>query len=207
MQDVARDEHVLAFAGELAEKVDRLRAHHRVEAVQRLVQHHDLGPVGDRLGQLDPLPHALAVAGDPPVGRVDQSDPLQRPRGQPFRLAPLQPVQQQVGEDELPAADAAREGVVLGAVAEVPELLPRAADRDAQDADLAPRGPQQPRQQVHQGALARTVRPHQAGDPRLDDQVDPVDAQHVPVELRDLAEDDAGGVAAHLTTSNARTRR
>ena len=160
MQDVARDEHVLAFARQVTEKFDRLGAHHRIEAVERLVQHHDLGLVRDRLRQLDPLPHSLAVAADPAMRRVDQADPLQRPRRKALRGGAVQAVQEQVGEHELPAGHPAREGVVLGAVTEAAEEILRPADRNAENADLAPRRPQQAREQIHQRALARPVRPH-----------------------------------------------
>ena len=206
VEDVTRDEHVLAFAGQLTEQFDRLGADHRVETVERLVEHHDLRMVGDRLRQLDPLPHALAVARDPPVRRVDQAHTLQGLRGEPLGFAPAQAVQQQVGEDELPPRHTPREGVVLGAVAEVPEQILRPRGGNAEDADLAPGRPQQAREQVHQGALARSVRSDQAGDPGLDHEVHAVDAQHVAVELRDVAQGDVRR-AAHLTTSKARTRR
>ena len=51
-------------AAQFAEQRDGFGAHQRIEAVQRLIQHQHPRIVRDGLRQLDPLPHAFAVAGD-----------------------------------------------------------------------------------------------------------------------------------------------
>ena len=57
---------------------DGLVAAHRVHAVQRLVHEEDVGVVGQRLGQLQLLAHALAVAAEAPMGGVGQREALEQ---------------------------------------------------------------------------------------------------------------------------------
>ncbi len=84
VEDVARDHHRPALPAELAHEVDHPPAVHRVHPAHRLVEQQHLGVVGDRLGQLHPLAHALAVAADLPVLRVEELHLVERvlrPRG------------------------------------------------------------------------------------------------------------------------------
>ena len=72
LQDVAREDDVLALARPGAEQRDRLGAHQRVKAVQRLVEDEHFGIVRDRLRQPDALPHALGIR-TPPSGSPPRS--------------------------------------------------------------------------------------------------------------------------------------
>ena len=58
---VAGDEQALPARRQLAEQRDRLRPAHRVDAAERLVEDQQRRVAQQRLGQLDALPHALAV--------------------------------------------------------------------------------------------------------------------------------------------------
>src|SRR5690242_4489903 len=99
LKNVARDDHVLAFARPRAEERDRLRANQRVEAVQRLVEHEDLGIVRDRLRQPHALPHSFGIRRDLPVGRFRQTEALERLPGLLLRLRPPVSKQQQPRRD------------------------------------------------------------------------------------------------------------
>ena len=62
----------------LLEEIDHLGPTHGIETVERLVEDQDPGVVAEGVGELDPLPHALGVAGDPPLGGVGETDPFER---------------------------------------------------------------------------------------------------------------------------------
>jgi hypothetical protein len=99
-------------------------------------------------------------------------------------------VNAQVELDEFAPRHAAREGIELRAVADFAEEFFRVVWACAEHADRPARRSQQPRHQVHQGRLARTVRADEARDAGRDGQVDAVDAEYLAVELRDALEDD-----------------
>jgi hypothetical protein len=74
MKNVARDYEVHPLIRELLEETNRLGPRHRIQTVQRLVENHNLGIVGDRLRQTYPLPHAFAVGSDLTIRCVEQVD-------------------------------------------------------------------------------------------------------------------------------------
>ncbi len=120
-------------------------------------------------------------------------------------------VQPQVEVDEVPPLHAAREALVLRAVADDAEQLLGLVGGEAEHVDSPLGRPQQAGHQVHQRRLARAVGPDERGDAAADREVDPVDAEHLAVELRDVLEQDAVVAAhrdaAHRTTSSARILR
>src|SRR5208337_3625893 len=100
-----------------------LGANERVETVERLVQHQNGRVMADRLGQLDALAHALAVAGDGALSRLTQADAVDRLHSQFTGLRMAQAEEAQVGINKLVACQAARERVVLRTVADVAKEL------------------------------------------------------------------------------------
>ena len=101
VQDVARDDQMEPFRRKLLEQADRLGPRHRIETVQRFVEDQNRRVVRDRLCEPHALPHALAVAGDPPLGRLDQSDALERTPREAVRLASAESRNAEIGVDEL----------------------------------------------------------------------------------------------------------
>ena len=76
------------------DQVQNLAAGDGIGAGERLVEKEHLRLVHERLGQLGPLPHALGIAPDGPVGVFASSPPLPAPaRGRP-RAAAAQACQQ-----------------------------------------------------------------------------------------------------------------
>ena len=49
-----------------------------IEAHEGLVEHEQVGVVGDRPGEFGPLPHPLGERHEWPPGRVEQSHPFER---------------------------------------------------------------------------------------------------------------------------------
>ena len=70
----------------LLDEADRLAPRDRVHAPERLVENQQLRVVHQRLRQLHALPHALAVAADLLVGRIEQVHRVER-RAWPLRAA------------------------------------------------------------------------------------------------------------------------
>jgi hypothetical protein len=144
VEDVTGEHDVTSFVGELPEQRDRLGAGHRVQPVQRLVEHDDLGVVGDRLGQSDPLPHPLAVSRDARTAASVKPTRAIAPLGALAALGFGQAVELQRGVHEL-VARSARAGTSRTACSSRPcgRALrggrPGAANRDA-----SPRRAQQP---------------------------------------------------------------
>ena len=65
VEHVARDDDAAALAAEPVEELDHVRALPRIEPGQRLVEDDQPRVVDDRLGELDPLAHALRVRRQP----------------------------------------------------------------------------------------------------------------------------------------------
>ena len=84
VQDVARHDDALARAAPLLDQTDRLAARDRIHAGQRLIEDQQFGIVRQRLRELHPLPHALAVGADLLAGGVEEIDRL-RARAAPSR--------------------------------------------------------------------------------------------------------------------------
>src|SRR6185503_5285838 len=194
LEDMTREDDVLAFARPGAEQRDRLGPHQRVEAVQRLVEHEQLGIVRDRLRQAHALPHALRIPRHLPVRRLGQAQALERLPRFLFRFRAPVSEQQQPGRDERESGRPARRRVVLRGVPGDAHQRFGIARRDPAHEDLAVVGMDQAGHQVHQCGLARAVRADQARDARRDVQRHPVDAEYLAVELRDFVEDHTGGL-------------
>ena len=65
-------------AAELLEQSKRFRARHRIQPIQRLIQHKHGGLMRDRLREPDALPHAFAIAGDFAIGGFQKIHPRNR---------------------------------------------------------------------------------------------------------------------------------
>ena len=68
---------VLPCVGQPQQQLVDLAPPAGIDARQRLVQQQQPGIVHQRLGQLDPLPHAVAAAGQPPAGPIGHADFLE----------------------------------------------------------------------------------------------------------------------------------
>ncbi len=99
-----------------SEQVDRLRANQRVETVQRLVQHNDIGIVSDGLCQSHSLPHTLGVRRDFAGRGFGETDALERFPRSFLRLLSTVSEKKQPGGDEREPGGPARRGVVLRGV-------------------------------------------------------------------------------------------
>ncbi len=77
-EDVGREEDRLPAALQLEDEVADLLAPDGVEPAHRLVEHDEGGIAGERLGDAEPLLHALRVLPDLPVGGVGQPDQLEQ---------------------------------------------------------------------------------------------------------------------------------
>ena len=206
VEDVARDHDVQALPRQSLEKGEALRARHGIEAVEGLVQHQHLRAVAQREGEADALAHPLAVGRDLAVGGVRHPDALQRLVGQAARVGRREAVQAEPPSQQRAAGHAARERVVLRAVADQAPQRFAVVGTPAQHGEAPARRAQQAGHQVHERGLPRAVGAHQARDPRRQGQRHAVDAEDLAVELRDVLESDRA-LAAHETTSRARRRR
>ena len=65
---------------------------------------------------------------------------------------------------------------------------------DAEDADVALRGANEPGHQVHEGGLARAVGSNQTGNARRQREIHTIDAQHLAIEAGDVLQDDSARV-------------
>jgi hypothetical protein len=115
VQDVAGDDHVPPALAPLLES-DGFGARQRVQAVERLVQYHDLRIVRRGLRQLHALPHAFAVGCYLAVPGVKEPDSLKRRHGAlvAFRVGIAEHAQIRI--DELVAGEALGKRVELGAI-------------------------------------------------------------------------------------------
>ena len=157
---------VLPSRPELLHEVDHAPAVHRVEPGHRLVEQQHLGLVGDRLRDLDALPHALAVAADLAVLRVQRARPVERRQRALLALGLLEAGQPQQARHELQAREVLPERVRLRAEADAVEDLGRAPGRAAQQPHLALAGRELARRELQERRLAGAVRAQQAGDAR-----------------------------------------
>jgi len=89
-----------------------------IEAVQRLIEDQDARTMRDRLRQFDALPHAFAVACDAARRCFAQADAVDGFPCQALRVFRAIAEKPQIAFDEFVAGEAAREGVVLGRIAD-----------------------------------------------------------------------------------------
>src|SRR6266496_6435538 len=108
---------------------------------------------------------------------------------------------------ELVPGDAARERIVLRAVAQKTEQRFGLIRWNTQHPYGALRRTQQSCHQIHESGLAGAVRSHKARDPWRDREIYAIHAKNFAIELRDILECDLPVLAAHRTTSTARTLR
>ena len=164
LEHVRREQHADAeIAREPAHELEHLVAALRVEAVRGLVEHHELGRVHERLGELDPLAHARRE-------RPDQAHPLLLQPHLEEHLARAQdgdasrqPAQLAQVHDEVTRRHPARQAFVLGHVADTPPQLEAARSGvDAEQPRAAGVGIDESEQRAHERRLARAVRSQQA---------------------------------------------
>jgi hypothetical protein len=190
-QDVARDEHRLAARGELAHELAELDARPRVEARRRLVEDQQRRVVEQRLGQVQPLAHALAQARGRPVEEAVEA----AEGGQRVDAARARRAAQAVGPRE-EVEELARAQVRVGR-----ELVGHEADalahrsrllehRDALEQRVARVGQVERGQDAHRRRLARAVGPDEAIDhprPHLErERVDRAQLAEAPAERAHL---------------------
>jgi hypothetical protein len=144
--------------------------------------------VGDRLRHPGALPHALAVTAHATLGGIAQTDTIECLPGPDVGLRVGEAVDAQIRVDELIAGEPRREGVVLAAVAHPPEELLRLIGGQPENRHPPLARLQQTGHEVHEGRLARAVGADEARDAGPDGEVDPIDAEHLAVELRDVLE-------------------
>src|SRR5438874_12513126 len=108
---------------------------------------------------------------------------------------------------ELVPGDAARERIVLRAVAQKTEQRFGLIRWNTQHPYGALRRTQQSCHQIHESGLAGAVRSHKARDPSRDREIYAIHAKNFSIELRDIPASDLPVLAAHRTTSPARTSR
>src|SRR5713226_5858822 len=92
-QQVRVQEHRHALSLELLDEAADVTPADRIEGRSRLVQHDQLGAVDQRLGQAQPLLHALAEGAHAVASAVPQADELQHLQDAPPALALVQPTQ------------------------------------------------------------------------------------------------------------------
>ena len=98
-------------------QVDGLLARDRIHAVEGFVQEDDVRIVGQGLGQLDLLAHALGVAAQPAAGGVGQFEAIQPVVDAPVDFGLVEAHQAQHQRQELAAGHPVGQGVALGAEA------------------------------------------------------------------------------------------
>ena len=205
VQDVARHDDALAGAGPLADQADRLAARDRVHPPQRLVEDQQLRVVDDRLRELHALAHPFAVGADLLVRGVEEIDDSERaPRGL-GRLGVAEAVEPDERADPLQPGHAVVERVLLGAESDLEKEMRVAPDRLAEDGDAAFARAKLTGDQLHERRLAGAVRAEQTGHAGRHADRHVVEADDLPVPLRDVVRRDDG--RAHVTTSTPRTRR
>ena len=164
-------------AAKVRNRLVQLLAADRVHAVERLVEHEQIGVVHQRLAKLDALPHTLRVGTHRPIGALGHADRLEHRLGTPPRLGPGEPSQPGRHAHQLPPRQLIPRRVAEWAQ---PDVIFRpgrpgvpAAHVDPAQAwlDLACEQPQQRR-------FARAVWPDQAGDAGADLEAHAVERHH-----------------------------
>ena len=187
LEVVRRDDDMDAeLRADAADQREHLCPLHRVEPVGRLVEEDELGVVGDRGGELDPLP----LAGG---HRADRAEPLLAEPHQPERVVGALDrgtARQQVHLGEVPhevgRGQLGGQVVVLGRVADArPHLDARLRRILAEHAQLAAVARAEPEDQRDEGRLAGAVRAEQPGDAGADLHVDAGERDRAAVALHD----------------------
>ena len=151
-----------------------------VEAVGGLVEQHQLGVVGEGLGELGLLLHARGVAAHRAVALLGEADVAQHLGGPLPRRHPGQAGHHREVHDEVAGADVGRQAVVLGQVADQgPDRAALGADVVAEHLGLASGGGDEAEQDLEERGLAGAVGADQAGDAGAD-----VDGERVEGEDR-----------------------
>ena len=135
----------------------------------------------NRLRQLDPLPHPLAVSADPLVPVIQHADTSDRFLSTLRGLGGAIAMYPQKREDEIPAGEVPPEGVRLGAVAdrlEEPVIVPC---RLAVYRHIALARFQLTRHQAQECRFAGAVRPEKTGDAGPHGERAVVDTDHLAV--------------------------
>jgi hypothetical protein len=187
--DLAEQVRVQQHADPLLAQPDEQVAHRapaaRVERARRLVEQHEPRVADQRLGDAQPLLHALAHRCHPASALAREADPCEQ------RLALRRPA---VGAGEAlmqlehllgtcPGGEAKQLGEVAGRCPRV-----AAAGRGAGDLRLATRGPHQAAGDLDQRRLAGAVGPEQSDElARSDLEVDGVERGRLAVALREGA--------------------
>jgi len=184
VEDVARDDDVLAGARPVLDEPNGLAAHQRIHPGERLVEDQQFRIVDERLRQLDALPHALAVGADLLVRGVHQIDALNRAFRRGIRVAVVEAVEAHQRGDPLEAGHALVKRVLLGTKPDPIVERRVSPDRLAQHANRALARLELAGHQFHERRLARTVRPEQSSDARRNRDGHVVQAAHLPVPLR-----------------------
>ena len=204
VQDVGGEQHVHPRLPQLAQEVQDLSPPQGVEPVERLVQHQQLGVVGEWTGRCARAwAHALGVALGAPAHGLAHLDPRQGVLGPLAALGAAEALQAQQEGHEVQAAHGLVDRVLLGAEAQPPEQPPVREGLLAQHAHLAAGGLDLAHDELEEGGLAGPVGADQPGHARPDPQRDLVQPHHLPVVAAQLARLEH---RRHATTSSLRRR-
>ena len=183
-EQVRGEQHGRARVVELGDDPPHVAGAGRVEAVGRLVEHHEPARHEQRGGEPEALLHAQRVAAIPAPGGVRQADPLQRRVHRRPQVAVEAGLEGRPAEQVVPPG---QEGVEAGSLDERPDVGQgghEVVTGPAEELDVARRGPGQAQQHPDQRGLAGAVRTEHADDrARGELQVDPVDGHHAPEGL------------------------
>ena len=142
LEHVRREQHANAeIAREAPHELEHLVASLRVEAVRRLVEHHELGRVHERLGQLDALAHAGRERPDQAHALLLEADLEQHLARAQHGDAPRQAAQLAEVDDEIARRHPARQALVLGHVADAAPQLETARNGVDAEQERAARRP------------------------------------------------------------------
>ena len=203
VQHVRRDDHRAALVAEPVQHLDDLAPLRRVEAVQRLVEQQQVGIVGERLGELHALAHAVREAADLALGDVGEADRLERAGRPRIRVGDL--VQPRAQLDDVVRGQERPRRALVGDDADPLVHVGVPARLDAEDAhgSRARRG--EARAQLERRGLPRTVVAEQAGHARADRERDVGDGDGVAVPARDARELDGRDVRHDSSPRNRHT--
>ena len=170
LEQVRRHHDVDAELGaDAADQGEHVVALHRVEAVGGLVEQHQVGVVGDGLGQLHPLALAGGHGADGAealLAETDRPERIARPVG---GVALRQPVDLGDVAHEVVGPGVRRQAVVLGGVADArPHGRTGPGGVEAEDLERTAVGLVQTEHEPEQGGLSRAVGAEEAGDARRD---------------------------------------
>ncbi len=178
--------------------VDHVGALTWIEPRQRLVQHDQPWVVDDRLGELDPLPHALRVGRQPTlVVRVELDGRERRPGG---AVGVGKAVQAGRQAHERERGERLEHPFLLRHEPELPRDGDVGARVAAEQPHRALRGSREPAEHPEHRRLTGAVRAEQRRNPGADVEADVGDGDDVPEPLRDAADLDqriACGALAH----------